>query len=116
MMSQKHVDEPGGEHSDFPYGRYEGEQPVYPPQREEPQAAPFLREGFAEKANLQPRENTNLFRLLTFVIAMAALLGFAYVCLVLVSGTGGWIGFCAAAFAIMIIASTAISVKRPDEK
>ncbi len=57
-------------------------------------------------------DNTNMFRLLVFVIAMVTLLAFAVVCLVFVGGTGGWISFCAASFAILVIASTFIAVKR----
>ncbi len=57
-------------------------------------------------------DNTNMFRLLVFLIAMVTLLAFAVVCLVFVGGTGGWISFCAASFAILVIASTFIAVKR----
>ena len=57
-----------------------------------------------------------MFRLLVFVIAMVTLLAFVVVCLVFVGGTGGWISFCAASFAILVIASTFIGMMREGEK
>ncbi len=54
-------------------------------------------------------DNRNILRLIWFGVAMVALLAFAGICLVAVGGTPGWIGFIAAAFTIMVIASTAIS-------
>ncbi len=51
----------------------------------------------------------NMLRLIWFGVAMVALLAFAVICLVIVGGTPGWIGFIAASFTIMVIASTAIS-------
>lgn len=53
--------------------------------------------------------NKNMLMLLWFAVAMVALLAFAIVCLVMVGGTPGWIGFCAASFTIMVIAATAVS-------
>ena len=54
-------------------------------------------------------DNKNMLRLLWFGVVMVALLVFAVICLVIVGGTTGWISFIAAAFTIMLIASTAIS-------
>ena len=45
-----------------------------------------------------------------FVLSMVALFAFAFLCLVVVGGTGGWIGFIAASFAILCIASTFIGI------
>jgi hypothetical protein len=41
---------------------------------------------------------------------MVALFAFAVLCLVVVGSTGGWIGFIAASFAILCIASTFIGM------
>ena len=57
----------------------------------------------------QVSDNKNMLRLLWFGVSMVALLAFAVICLVIVGGTPGWIGFIAASFTIMVIASTAIS-------
>lgn len=90
------------------YGGYqEGQQEVRPYNAmsyEQP-----LREGPEEKVYPEPRDNKNMLRLIWFGVSMVALLAFAIVCLVIVGGTPGWIGFIAAAFTIMVIASTAIS-------
>jgi hypothetical protein len=47
---------------------------------------------------------------IVFVISMIALFAFAVLCLVWVEGTGGWIGFIAASFAILCIAATFIGM------
>jgi hypothetical protein len=54
-------------------------------------------------------DRTNMLRLIWFGVAMVALLAFAVICLMMVGGTAGWIGFIAASFTIMVIVSTAIS-------
>ena len=54
-------------------------------------------------------DNRNMLRLIWFGVSMLALLAFAVICLVIVGNTTGWISFIAAAFTIMVIASTAIS-------
>jgi hypothetical protein len=104
------ANEPLDERASSTYGRYEGDQ-EYVHQREGIPYAQPLREGLGEKVYLPTRDNTNLYRLLAFVIAMVTLLVFVVVCLVLVGGTAGWISFCAASFAILVIASTFISMK-----
>ena len=68
-----------------------------------------LREEPGEKVYPPVSDNKNMLRLVWFGIAMVALLAFAVICLVIVGGTPGWISFIAAAFTIMVIASTAIS-------
>ncbi len=81
------------------------------PQREasEPIYEQPLREERGEKAYLPLSDNKNVLRLIWFGVAMVTLLAFAVICLVIVGGTPGWIGFIAASFTIMVIASTAIS-------
>jgi hypothetical protein len=61
------------------------------------------------KESLLLTNNPNILRLIWFGVAMVFLLAFAAICLVAVGGTPGWIGFIAASFTIMVIASTAIS-------
>jgi hypothetical protein len=63
----------------------------------------------------------NLFYqfVIVFVLSMVALFAFAVLFLVFVGGTGGWIGFIAASFAILCLASTFIgmnTVKREGGK
>jgi hypothetical protein len=71
-MSQRNTSESRDEQASLTYGRYEGEQ-EYAHQHNEAPDAQLLREGPGEKVYLLPRDNTNLYRLLTFVIAMVAL-------------------------------------------
>jgi hypothetical protein len=99
----------------FCNGRYAGDQEYFR-QHDETLYEQPLREGPGEKVYLPPKDNTNMFRLLVFVIAMVTLLAFVVVCLVFVGGTGGWISFCAASFAILVIASTFIGMMREGEK
>lgn len=115
MMSQSNANEPMEEQASAIYGKYEGDQ-EYTLQHEETSYEQPLRGGPGEKVYQPQRDNTNMFRLLVFVIAMVTLLAFVIVCLVLVGGTGGWISFCAASLAILTIASTFISTKREGEK
>ena len=67
-----------------------------------------LRQETVGKVYPEPRDNTNLLRLIVFAIAMVTLIAFGLLCLVFVGGTGGWISFCAACLAIFIIAVVAI--------
>jgi hypothetical protein len=115
MMPQMNANEPLDERANSTYGRYEGDQEHVRQREEIPYNQP-LREGMGEKVYVLPRDNTNLFRLLVFVIAMVTLLMFVVVCLVFVGGTAGWISFCAASFAILVIASTFISMKPEGTK
>ena len=107
MMPQRNIGESLNEQASSTYGRYEADQEYASPRDEIPYEQP-LRAGPGEKVYLPVRDNTNLFRLLVFVIAMVTLLAFAVVCLVFVGGTAGWISFVAASFTIMVIAATAI--------
>ena len=115
MMQQRNTGEAREEQAGLLYGNYEGGQQHAAPPYEIPEALP-LREGPGEKVYLPSAESMNTYRLLVFVISMIALLVFVIVCLVFVGGTGGWISFCAASFAILVIASTMISMKREGEK
>ncbi len=81
----------------------------------------ILREGPEGKVYPPQSGNMNMFYqfVIVFVISMVALFAFAILCLVFVGGTGGWIGFIAASFAILCIASTFIgmnTVKREGGK
>ncbi len=102
------------------YGRYEGDQ-EYAHQHDVTSNEQMLREGPEGKVYPPQSGNMNLFYqfVIVFVISMVALFAFAVLCLVYVGGTGGWIGFIAASFAILCIASTFIgmnTVKREGGK
>ncbi len=115
MIPQREASESIHEQASSTYGRYEGDQ-EYARQQDETSYGQPLREGAGGKVYPPLSDNTNMFRLLVFVIAMVTLLAFAVLCLVFVGGTGGWISFGAASFAILVIASTFIAVKREGEK
>jgi hypothetical protein len=115
MIPQREASESIHEQAGSTYGRYEGDQ-EYARQYDETSYEQPLREGPGGKVYPELRDNMNMFRLLVFVIAMVTLLAFAVLCLVFVGGTGGWISFCAASFAILCIASTFIAVKREGAK
>ena len=93
------------------YGGYEGEQ-EYARQRDETSYEQMLREEPEGKVYPPQSGNWSMFYqfLIVFVISMIALFAFAVLCLVLVGGTGGWIGFIAASIAILCIASTFIGM------
>jgi len=111
MMPQRNASEPLNEQASSIYGVYEGD-PEYPQTLD----AQPLREGPREQLYLPVKDNSNMFRLLAFTIAMVTLLVFVVVCLVFVGGTGGWISFCAASFAILVITSTLIGMKQEGAK
>ena len=105
MLPQSEASQSLREQASSTYGEYQGDR-EYALQHDEIASEQPLREGAGGKVYTDTR---NSQRLLWFVVAMAALLAFALVCLVVVGGTAGWISFCAASFTIMVIASTAIS-------
>ncbi len=116
MMPQRNASESVNEQaSSAYYGSHEVDQEYARQHDEIPYEQP-LREGPGRNVYLPRMDNTNLFRLLVFVIAMVTLLVFVVVCLVLVGGTGGWISFCAASFAILVITSTLIGIKQEGAK
>ena len=49
-----------------------------------------------------------MLRLSMFVIAMAALLLCAVLCIFFLGGTGGWVSLCVAAFVIFVVTVVAI--------
>ena len=116
MMPQRNTSESVNEQANSTYyGSYEAD-PKYAGQGDELPYEQPLREELGRNVYTPQRDNTNLFRLLVFVIAMVTLLAFVVVCLVLVGGTGGWISFCAASFAILVITSTFIGMKPEGTK
>jgi len=105
MIPQREASDSQYEQASSPYGSYQGGQEAI--SYEQP-----LREGPGGKVYPALSDNKNMLRLIWFVVAMVALLAFAFVCLVIVGGTAGWISFCAASFTIMVVASTAISTTK----
>ncbi len=107
MIPQRETGDSIYEQASSPYGSYQGGQQEagqHDASYEQP-----LGEGSGGKVYTPLSDNKNMLRLIWFVVAMVALLAFAFVCLVIVGGTAGWISFCAASFTIMVVASTAIS-------
>jgi len=111
MIPQRESHEITREPTGSIYGGYEGDQ-GYTRQHSETPYEQMLREEPEGKVYPPQRGSINMFYqfMAVFVISMVALFAFAVLCLVWVGGTGGWIGFIAASFAIMCIASTFIGM------
>jgi hypothetical protein len=111
MIPQREVSESIHEQASSTYGKYEGDQ-EFARQHGETSYEQPLREGPGGKVYPPPSYNMNMFYqfVTVFVLSMVALFVFAVLCLVVVGGTGGWIGFIAASFAILCIASTFIGL------
>jgi len=111
MIPQREANESIHEQTSSIYGGYEGDQ-EYARQHDETSYEQILREGPEGKVYPPQSGNMNMFYqfVIVFVISMVALFAFAVLCLVFVGGTGGWIGFIAASFAILCIASTFIGM------
>jgi hypothetical protein len=111
MIPQREASESLHEQTSSTYGRYEADQ-EYARQHGETSYEQPLREGPEGKVYPPLRDNMNMFYqfVIVFVLSMVALFAFAVLCLVYVGGTGGWIGFIAASFAILCIASTFIGM------
>jgi hypothetical protein len=117
MIPQREASESIHEQASSTYGRYQGDQ-EYARQHDETSYEQPLREGSGGKVYPPASYNMNMFyqNVIVFVLSMVALFAFAVLCLVYVGGTGGWIGFIAASFAILCIASTFIAMKREGGK
>ena len=111
MIPQREVNESTHEQTGSMYGGYEGEH-EYAPQHDVTPYEQMLREEPEGKVYPPQRGSMNMFYqfVIVFVLSMVALFAFAVLCLVWVGGTGGWIGFIAASFAILCIASTFIGM------
>jgi hypothetical protein len=111
MLPQREVNDFTHEQPGSLYGEYEGEQ-EYTHQHVETPYEQMLREEPEGKVYPPQSGSMNMFYqfLIVFVISMLALFAFAVLCLLWVGGTGGWIGFIAASFAILCIASTFIGM------
>jgi hypothetical protein len=111
MIPQRETNESIHEQTSSIYSGYEGDQ-EYARQHGETSYEQMLREGPQGKVYPPQSGSMNMFNqfVIVFVISMVALFAFAVLCLVVVGGTGGWIGFIAASFAILCIASTFIGM------
>jgi hypothetical protein len=111
MIPQRESHETIHEQSGSIYGGYEGDQ-EYARQHIETPYERMLREEPEGKVYPPQSGSISMFYqfVIVFVISMIALFAFAVLCLVWVGGTGGWIGFIAASFAILCIASTFIGM------
>jgi hypothetical protein len=111
MIPQRETNQTMPEQSGSVYGGYEGVQ-EYTRQPVETPYEQMLGEEPEGKVYPPQRGSISMFYqfLIVFVISMIALFAFAVLCLLWVGGTAGWIGFIAASFAIMCIASTFIGM------
>ena len=109
MIPQREVNESLPEQASPTYGRHEGDQAYT-----RPHSGTVYEQTFREipEGKVYPPQSDHLFMqfVIVFVISMVALFAFAVLCLVFVGGTGGWIGFIAASFAILCIASTFVGM------
>ena len=111
MVPQRKFQEASHEQNGSIYSGYEGDV-TYTRQPGETPYEQMLREEPEGKVYPPQRGSISMFYqfLIVFVVSMVALFAFAVLCLVWVGGTGGWIGFIAASFAILCIASTFIGM------
>ena len=111
MIPPREANESTREQTGSIYSGYEGDQ-GYTRQHNETPYEQMLREEPEGKIYPPQRGNISMFYqfVIVFVLSMIALFAFAVLCLVVVGGTGGWIGFIAASFAILCIASTFIGM------
>jgi hypothetical protein len=111
MIPPRETNETMHEQSGSVYGGYDGVQ-EYTRQNIETPYEQMLREEPEGKVYPPQRGSISMFYqfLIVFVISMIALFAFAVLCLLWVGGTGGWVGFIAASFAILCIASTFIGM------
>ena len=111
MIPQRETSETMPEQPESVYGGYDGVQ-EYTRQSVETPYEQMLREEPEGKVYPPQRGSISMFYqfLIVFVISMIALFAFAVLCLLWVGGTAGWIGFIAASFAILCIASTFIGM------
>ena len=107
MMPQRETSESIYEHADPTYGRYEGNQATAH-QFDERADAPPLEDVRGEKMYPVLHDHKNAFRLGMFVIAMVTLLLCAVLFVFFLGGTGGWVSFIVAAFAIFLVTVVAI--------
>ena len=109
MIPQREVNESLDEQASSTYGKYEGDQ-EYARQHAETSYEQSFRE--IPEGKVYPPQSDHMFTqfVIVFVLSMVALFAFAVLCLVYVGGTGGWIGFIAASFAILCIASTFVGI------
>jgi hypothetical protein len=109
MIPQSEVNETLREQANSTYGRYEGDNEYARPHLETSNEQTFRE---APEGKVYPLQSDNMFTqfVIVFVLSVVALFAFAVLCLVFVGGTGGWIGFIAASFAILCIASTFVGM------
>jgi hypothetical protein len=113
MMPQKEVSEAIHQQADPAYGRYEGTQTSTARQHDEPSYEQELREGPSGKVYPLPRDNMNILRFWIPLIALAMLLLFGLLFVVVVGGTTGWISFAVAGFVIMTVLAYSAYLYRP---
>ena len=109
MMPQRETSESISEQADPTYGSYEGNQ-TFPRHYDERAGAQPLKDARGEKVYPELHDHKNMFRLGMFVIAMVTLLLCAVLFVFFLGGTGGWVSFVVAAFAIFLV--TVVSIDK----
>ena len=107
MMPQRETSESIYEQADPTYGSYEGNQ-TFARHSDERAGAQPLKGAQGEKVYPELHDHKNMFRLGMFVIAMVTLLLCAVLFIFFLGGTGGWVSFIVAAFAIFLVTVVAI--------
>ena len=107
MMPQREPGESIYEQADPTYGSYEGNQ-TFARHSDERAGAQPLKEARGEKVYPELLDHKNMFRLGMFVIAMVTLVLCAVLFVFFLGGTGGWVSFIVAAFAIFLVTVVAI--------
>lgn len=129
MMPQMESNGPLREQSGSTYGQYEGNRDYTQQQYEEPQRPPqgvtmdddfieavaqrmarhLAAQGVSGKVHAPPQTyDKNVLRIILAVISMLMLVLLAFLLVIVVGGTAGWISFCAASFAVFVIAAVAL--------
>lgn len=89
------------------YGRYEGNQ-VYADQQTTSSSEQSQSAETSAKIYPLPPDRKNLFRFLLVLFAMVIILVLAFICLLAVGGTGGWISFISVSFIVFLMIAVAL--------
>lgn len=112
MMPQKEVNEATQQQAELEYGAYEGSSTSSAPHHYETFYAQDMREGTSGKVYPLPRDRTNMIRLALVAIALAMLLLFGYLFVIVVGGATGTISFIAACFVLCCVLAYAGTMGR----
>lgn len=112
MMPQKEINAGMQQQAELEYGAYEGIAPSPAPQHHEAFYERDMGEGASGKVYPLPRDRTNMIRLALVAIALAMLLLFGYLFVIVVGGATGTISFIAACFVLCCVLAYAGTMGR----